>query len=173
MGNRANVIFVDGTDISPAVYLHWNGGVESVYAFVKEMQRRNWTRLDYGAARFCQVVGEFLRGTGESITKDDGLSLGVFNGPASLDAVALDPFIEENGLFIITSDKKGELEVTQYLRNKKNKINDKTIVKLLVEAGKSYNVGYQDRPQKTYESIRQYFLKHEKLLASAKEDEAA
>ena len=63
MGNRAIVIFKDGEEYSPHVYLHWNGGIESVAAFLTEMNRRGWHRTDYAAARFCQVVGEFFSGS--------------------------------------------------------------------------------------------------------------
>ncbi len=34
MGNRAYVVFESGKERSPAVYLHWNGGPESIYAFL-------------------------------------------------------------------------------------------------------------------------------------------
>jgi len=79
MGNRANVIFTDGEDrFSPATYLHWNGGPESVYAFLKELDRRE-VRCDqeYEAARFVQVVGEFF----DSREKFETLSLGIVNVP--------------------------------------------------------------------------------------------
>lgn len=92
MGNRANVLFVAGYEsrepdhspswwtpnrVSPTVYLHWNGGPESVYAFIKEMDERD-IRVDgeYDAARFCQIVGEFFDDDYRS-----SLSLGVLNTP--------------------------------------------------------------------------------------------
>jgi hypothetical protein len=67
MGNRATVIFAP-TDaeanvltISPAIYLHWNGGPESIYAFLDELNRRN-CRPDgsYEAAVFIAIVREFF-----------------------------------------------------------------------------------------------------------------
>ena len=75
MGNRANVVFVADLRLSPSVYLHWNGGPESVYAFLDELDTRGCRAdADYEAARFVQIVGEFL---------DDGerdpLSLGISN----------------------------------------------------------------------------------------------
>ena len=80
MGNRATVIFTDGnTNHSPAVYLHWNGGPESVYGFLEELDRRGVRAdQDYECARFIQIVGEFFDSDGQ-----DGLSLGVANGPAA------------------------------------------------------------------------------------------
>ncbi len=45
MGNRATIIFTDGKkSFSPAVYLHWNGGPESVYAFLEELDPASTAR---------------------------------------------------------------------------------------------------------------------------------
>lgn len=64
MGNRAIVIFEDekSTEFSPAVYLHWNGGPESVYPFLDEMDRRHIRTGDgaYESARFIQLIGEYF-----------------------------------------------------------------------------------------------------------------
>jgi hypothetical protein len=59
MGNRANVIFPEAR---VAVYLHWNGGLESVVAFLDYMNERRIGADSYGAARFCQIVGNFFGG---------------------------------------------------------------------------------------------------------------
>jgi len=81
MGNRATVIFTNGEKISPAVYLHWSGGPETVYAFLGELDRRG-VRADgeYDAARFVQLVGEYFDGR----EKFTGLSLGIVNGPSEI-----------------------------------------------------------------------------------------
>jgi hypothetical protein len=80
MGNRATVIFTDGKKrFSPAVYLHWNGGPESVYAFLEELDRRRQRAdQDYECARFIQLVGEFF-----DQDRISSLSLGAVNGPKS------------------------------------------------------------------------------------------
>ena len=67
MGNRA-VIKPVGKNIG--VYLHWNGGVDSVTAFLKYCELKGFRDFDdsYGMARFCQVVGNFFGG---------GLSIGI------------------------------------------------------------------------------------------------
>ena len=99
MGNRAIVIFHDpqNGDISPAVYLHWNGGPESVYAFLAEMQRRDVRRdASYAPARFTQVVGDYF--DDEYFT---GLSLGIRNGPKSITPRALAPYVEDNGVYVV------------------------------------------------------------------------
>jgi hypothetical protein len=95
MGNRAYVIFEDKDSkcFSPAIYLHWNGGPESIYAFLDEVDRRE-VRADqeYEAARFVQVVGDYFM--------PDQLSVGVMSGPSS--AADLGRWAkEENGLYLV------------------------------------------------------------------------
>lgn len=67
MGNRA-IIKPEGQNIG--VYLHWNGGIDSVTGFLKYCELKDFRGFDdpYGMARFCQVVGNFFGG---------GLSLGI------------------------------------------------------------------------------------------------
>lgn len=102
MGNRAHIIFWhrdrDEPRFSPAVYLHWNGGPESVYGFLEELDRRE-VRADqeYEAARFVQIVGEFFDNDGEG-----GLSLGIVNGPKSDTPSDLEPFDHgDNGVYLV------------------------------------------------------------------------
>lgn len=93
MGNRANVVFEseDSTAFSPAIYLHWNGGPESVYAFLQVADQFNVRKddLPYRASRFCQIVGNFLGGT---------LSLGLQSVSTAKDIEAFDP--GDNGTFV-------------------------------------------------------------------------
>lgn len=99
MGNRAHVIFVEGNTISPAVYLHWNGGAESVYGFLDELDRRN-VRADgeYDCARFIQLIGEFF--DQETIGSH---SLGVVNGPTEITLEALTPYDHgDNGIYVVS-----------------------------------------------------------------------
>ena len=90
MGNRTYVVFEDGKTRSPAVYLHWNGGPESIYAFLQSL--RDYGALnhspEYSCARFIQLVGNFTGGT---------LSLGVldFRDYGQLAD-------EDNGLYVVT-----------------------------------------------------------------------
>jgi hypothetical protein len=103
MGNRAVVIFEDSQskNFSPAVYLHWNGGPESVYAFLDELDVRQ-IRADqeYEAARFIQIVGEFFG--------HEGLSLGVFNGPETdLELTEDSQFNHgDNGIYLVCRENK-------------------------------------------------------------------
>lgn len=75
MGNRAIVVFEDQKQesFSPLVYLHWNGGPESIYCFLDELDRRGVRAdQDYECARFVAIVAEFFDKDGYN-----GLSLGV------------------------------------------------------------------------------------------------
>lgn len=67
MGNRC---YIKGKDTEKGVYLHWNGGRDSVEAFLKYCELREFRPFNssdgYGLARFCQVVGNYFGG-GESI----------------------------------------------------------------------------------------------------------
>ncbi len=100
MGNRAHVIFTDKDgDISPAVYLHWNGGPESVYAFLDEMKRRK-IRCDasYGTARFVHIVGDFF-----DSDEAGGLSLGIHGGPKTLEPASLKQYDHgDNGVYVVS-----------------------------------------------------------------------
>ena len=87
MGNRA-VVAIQGNDVG--VYLHWNGGAESVLAFLEVCKRRGYRTPAsddfYSLARFIGVCHEFF---------DGGLSLGV--GPLS----QCDTDNGDNGLYIL------------------------------------------------------------------------
>lgn len=73
MGNRA-VLVAKGNE-NKSVYLHWNGGRDSVEAFLKYCELRGFRGFqdDYGMARFCQVVGNFFGANGLSVGIMDGV----------------------------------------------------------------------------------------------------
>lgn len=112
MGNRAYVVFADenAKSVSPAVYLHWNGGPESVYAFLDELNRRK-VRADqnYECARFIAIVSEFFDQDGYG-----GSSLGVVNGPSRIalnsptkrGIADLVSSASDNGLYVVTRGEK-------------------------------------------------------------------
>ena len=73
MGNRA-VITTRKRDLG--VYLHWNGGRDSVEAFLEYCRLRGFRAPetdDYGWARLCRVVCNYMGG--------EGLSVGVWPTP--------------------------------------------------------------------------------------------
>ena len=90
MGNRAIIQTKESYENEGiGVYLHWNGGYDSVSAFLKYCELKGYRTPDsdsYGWARFCQVVGNFFGG---------GLSLGIDN--FSKDAGEW----QDNGTYII------------------------------------------------------------------------
>lgn len=88
MGNRA-VITTERRDLG--VYLHWNGGRDSVEAFLKYCELRGFRPPDtdeYGWARLCQVIANFMGAS--------GLSVGI--GPYTTDR-RMDP--GDNGIYVI------------------------------------------------------------------------
>lgn len=95
MGNRAVIINkkdMKNWEISPnqiGVYLHWNGGRDSVSALLKYCEYKNYRTPDtdcYGWARLCQVIGNFFGGT-TSLGIDCAKNLDCGNG--------------DNGVYII------------------------------------------------------------------------
>ncbi len=79
MGNSALIKGKDNDN--KAVYLHWNGGRDSVEAFLKYCDMRGFRSFedDYGMARFCQVVGNFFGGDA-SLGITDNMNWGTDNG---------------------------------------------------------------------------------------------
>lgn len=67
MGNRAVITTKENwAHDGVGVYLHWNGGRESVEAFLKYCELKGYRAPDrdcYGWARLCQVVGNFFGGS--------------------------------------------------------------------------------------------------------------
>ena len=108
MGNRVIVVFInrDRTEFSPSIYLHWNGGPESIYAFLKEMdirEVRGSDHMEYQAAGFIKIVGDLFG--------PDGLSLGVSNlrGVSHLnyqEKLTDSNYMEDNGLYLIDRTTK-------------------------------------------------------------------
>ena len=92
MGNRA-IIKHEKSNIG--VYLHWNGGIDSVEAFLEYCKLRGFRDFydGYGIARFCQVVGNWFGGD---------LSIGVCECTATTDAEA-EEYCLDNGVYVINS----------------------------------------------------------------------
>ena len=93
MGNRAVITLEQNPTLdSLGIYLHWNGGPESVLAFAQaaydlDALDHMGGQNDYALARLVQIIGNFFRGT---------LSLGV-------DKIRrLDHDNRDNGLFVIS-----------------------------------------------------------------------
>lgn len=101
MGNRAVITFdKNPTKHSVGIYLHWNGGAESVYAFAKALDRykvRDGNDASYQLARAIQLIGNLFGGT-TSVGVDTLENLDTDNG--------------DNGLFIVTREN-GKLTIEQ------------------------------------------------------------
>lgn len=91
MGNRC--LIVPKGNESIGVYLHWNGGVDSVTAFLKYCELkgyRNFNGDGYGIARLCQVIGNYFGGT---------LSIGIETITHELTEDFADNY--DNGIYIV------------------------------------------------------------------------
>ena len=122
MGNRAVIVFEEKGELSPAVYVQWNGGPESVYAFLAELERRNVRRdIQCAAPRLCQVIGDYFDfGTrctdGNTI---DSLSLYMWNAPKKFSdrsaAKLVSPAEYDNGLYVVCF-KEGQKDTDTVVR---------------------------------------------------------
>lgn len=150
MGNRGNVIFTAGERVSPCVYLHWNGGPESVYRFLDELDVREVRcDADYEAARFVQVVGEFFM--------PDQLSLGIVGGPRggitleSVHGVYTDP--SDNGFYVVDRTREPRVVrrfVTGPLESGTYGLRELDAEEVELERKAAYDLG-------RYDGIGQYF----------------
>ena len=86
MGNRAVISFENQ---KTGIYLHWNGGEDSVRAFLdcaKSLGVRDPISDSYGVARLTQIIGNFFGGT---------LSVGLG------DLESLDCDNQDNGVYVV------------------------------------------------------------------------
>lgn len=104
MGNRAIVIFTHPYDevqmvYSPAVYLQWNGGPESIYQFLDEMEKRIvlYGNSKVEAASFIGIVADFFG----AITPDSACHVRVSNGPTTETDLGQYDYGDDNGLYLI------------------------------------------------------------------------
>jgi len=70
MGNRAVITTSKALDVSKSgdlgIYLHWNGGRDSVEGFLKYCELKGYcspSQDNYGWARLCQVISNFFGGS--------------------------------------------------------------------------------------------------------------
>ena len=104
MGNRA---IITDTQKKIGIYLHWNGGPESVHAFLKYAQmhvRRGDS--EYGMARLTQIIANFFGGY---------LSVGL----TPVTDMNLHQRMEDNGVYIIDD----QFEVVERLKRGRGSIN--------------------------------------------------
>ena len=102
MGNRAVIAFVDNNQPKPevAVYMHWNGGPESVYAILDVMkEKRGFCHsAAYSTARFAHLACALVGHDGHSVGIEAVRGLTVMAGMG-----------EDNGLYLVNvSDQSVE-----------------------------------------------------------------
>ena len=123
MGNRAVITTEIGWNCPThylGVYLHWNGGRDSVQAFLTYCKLKGYRTPEsdnYGWARLCQVIGNYFGG----------------KGSVGIDIVsALDTDNWDNGVYII---KDWEIIGRQYMRNPEQ--NNYPLLDMLQEINKA------------------------------------
>lgn len=103
MGNRAVITTKKEWDnVGIGIYLHWNGGRDSVEAFLTYCRMKDYrspVNDNYGWARLCQVIGNFFGGE---------LSVGV----DKLNRLDLDN--GDNGVYFIGGESGWEIEGRYY-----------------------------------------------------------
>jgi hypothetical protein len=92
MGNRAVITASTSKTEGIGIYVHWNGGLESILAFLKACEVRGFRTPDgdetYATARLCGLIHEFM-GTWE----DASLGIGTLQ--------QLDTDNGDNGVYVI------------------------------------------------------------------------
>jgi hypothetical protein len=95
MGNRAVITFSENRSKGVGIYLHWNGGLESVLAFLDAAKARGFrdpaSDPSYAMARLCGLIHEFFG-------VRDSCSLGV----GLLSALHTDNW--DNGVYVVGKD---------------------------------------------------------------------
>ena len=143
MGNRCLIVPKGQENLG--VYLHWNGGVDSVTAFLtyckmKEYRPFGGKNADgYGIARFVQVVGNFFGG---------GLSIGIEAITTELTEDYAGAY--DNGIYIIDG-----WEICQRINPAGHEGYD--LMKMLIDI---------DKAQPTEEQLGEEYLKSEEVDAA-------
>jgi hypothetical protein len=95
MGNRAVITFSENRSTGVGIYLHWNGGLESVLAFLDAAKARGFrdpaSDPSYAMARLCGLIHEFFG-------VRDSCSLGV----GLLSSLHTDNW--DNGVYVVGKD---------------------------------------------------------------------
>ena len=126
MGNRALIAFKEKESTKkkeevPCIYLHWNGGRDSVEAFLDATKRLGVRTHDqsYGMARLTQIIANFLGGT---------LSIGISNvGDWDLDFL-------DNGIYWVEGLEIYDRTDTYDGYEEQNSYDHEGLVKAIIDA---------------------------------------
>lgn len=122
MGNRAVITTSTAADVQKSndlgVYLHWNGGRDSVTAFLTYCRMKEYRSPfrdnAYSIARLCQVIGNFFGGS-------ESIGVGICS--------KLDCDNWDNGVYIIGDN--WEIVDRQYFHS--NEQNNYDLLEMLIE----------------------------------------
>lgn len=138
MGNRAIITTRENFNNNGiGVYLHWNGGRDSVEAFLYYCKLKGYRPPEkdcYGWARLCQVIGNFFGGT---------TSIGIDNFPQDTGKY------QDNGTYIIENWEIIDRKYFNYAEQ-----NNYDLHEMLLEI---------DEAQPTKEQIKEIINANEKL----------
>ena len=95
MGNRAVITASNNKTEGQGIYLHWNGGIESVLAFLDTARQLKYRSPEsdnsYGMARLCGLICLML-----GVRSDTGVGIG--------DLKQLDCDNYDNGVYVVGTD---------------------------------------------------------------------
>ena len=123
MENETEEHFEQTKNERVGIYVHWNGGRESIEAFLKYCELRGFRPTDednYGWARLCQVIANFF--------EKDGLSIGI-DTCSNLDCDNWD-----NGVYLIGDWK---IKDRLYFDAEEKSISQSELAKAIIEIDKS------------------------------------
>lgn len=145
MGNRAFIGF-ENNPIN--VYVHWNGGVESVKAFCDVAKARGFadptSDADYAMARLIGLIHEFF-----GVTDSNSLGVCTFSSAEEeKDAITY----ADNGKYIIGKD-------WQIIRHYQYSYDDQKLVELATTLENS-----SDEDKQRYEQIKSILVEHGKRI---------
>lgn len=154
MGNRANIIFA-GEDQSEnnnfGVHVHWNGGPESIYAFLKTLASYGYSYNDgrinnssgnlivssgVQSIRFSQLVSNYFNDF-----KSDFLSIYNFN--VEFPVKSFDDYLADNGLYVVHPD----FSVDRYVYDENNNVKQLSSLEKVVEFAQVLNHKYWKPPK--------------------------
>lgn len=124
MGNRAVIAFDKYDPNGVGIYLHWNGGRDSVEAFLEAgLRLKIQGNHDYTVARFAQMVGNFFGGT-------SSIGVGLLS--------KLDCDNHDNGVYVVDS-KTFEIKERKFFEGKEQRSHDaKELVAAILEKNQMF-----------------------------------
>lgn len=143
MGNRAVITTEkDWKDNGIGIYVHWNGGYDSVNAFLAYCEAQGYRKPEsdsYGYARLTQIIANFFGGqncigigrldeldcdngdNGVYIIQDWRIVGRYYNDYADTDEYDLEEFMLDIDCSMREDDQLGAEKIHEYIQNRKEK----------------------------------------------------